>query len=92
VRSAPMPLQKLLHVAFYAALVVSLLMTRACVGCDPRISIPLVAIGALGLGALLEWLQARRPGRFARIADVALDGIGVILGIVVWWVARNVPD
>ena len=84
VRTTPRPLQKLLHVAFYAALMASVLMAQSSFHGDPRFTPLLVGIGAIGLGAMLQWLQGFQPGRFARISDVALDTLGVIVGVALW--------
>ena len=88
VRTMPRALQKLVHVVFYAALAASLLMALSSVHLDRRIAVPIVGIGAIALGSTLEWLQAFRPGRFARISDIARDTAGVILGVAIWLVTR----
>jgi VanZ family protein len=86
VRTTPRPLQKLLHVVFYAALAASLLMAQSSFHVDPRFAPLLVGLGAIGLGAMLQWLQAFQLGRFARISDLALDASGVIVGVAIWLV------
>ncbi len=88
VRITPRPLQKLLHIGFYAALAISLLTTQSSVGMELRIALPLILIGSIAFAALVQALQTFRPGRFARISDVALDAGGVVLGAAIWWVAR----
>lgn len=88
VRVTPSPIQKVLHVGFYAALVGCLLMAQSSLDVHPWFGVPLVGFGALALGATLQRLQAYRPGRFARVTDFMRDGTGVILGVAVWLSVR----
>jgi VanZ family protein len=43
---------------------------------------PLVAVGLLAFGVLIEWLQSRLPYRDAEFADAAFDLGGILLGWV----------
>jgi VanZ family protein len=88
VRVTPSPLQRVLHVLFYAALVACLLLAQSSFYVDPRVAVPVVGVGALAFGATLERLQGYRPGRFARVSDFMRDGAGVILGVAIWLSAR----
>ena len=89
VRIVPAGLQKLLHVAFYAALAFAEVSALSAADISPRTSIATTAISVTALGATLEWLQSLRPDRFARMADVALDVAGAILGVAIWLAARS---
>jgi VanZ family protein len=88
VRATPRPLQKLLHFLFYAGLAISLLATQSSYGLNQRIAVLLTVALAIGFGATLEWLQTLRPGRTARVADIARDAAGVILGVAIWLVTH----
>ena len=37
---------------------------------------------SIGLGVVLEWLQTLVPGRFGTLADIVLNTIGALLGVV----------
>ena len=88
VRVTPRPIQKALHIVFYAALAFGVLSAQVVFDLPQRISIPLTVFSVLAFSAVLEWLQSFRPGRFPRAADVALDAIGVILGVAICLIAR----
>ena len=70
----------LMHIPLFAGL--TLVTLWAVVG--PRaLRIGLVAAGILGFAAVDEVLQIWVPGRAASIADLARDGIGIVLGIAI---------
>ncbi|WP_439528057.1 VanZ family protein [Pannonibacter sp.] len=74
------PFDKVLHVAFYGLLTLSI---HAFFCCRLRIS----ALVAFGFGIGGEILQAFIPGRDASLLDAAANGIGVALvvfGIALW--------
>jgi hypothetical protein len=80
--NTPAPLQKLMHVAVYAALALLWMWTLESI--ESRIvRITLVIIATVGMGAVLEWQQIRVPGRFGSIFDVALNALGAIVGLAV---------
>src|SRR5512147_1985625 len=83
VRVTPSPLQKLLHVVFYAALTISLLNSRPSVDVDP-FWLGMCGIGATALGGAIEWMQSFRPGRRGRLSDVSRNVVGVIAGEWLW--------
>ena len=75
------PIQKAMHVAVYALLAVLWMWTLESVESRPaRLALTLVA--CVGLGAMLEWHQTRVPGRFGTVADVVLNTIGAVLGLL----------
>ena len=80
VNTAP-PVQKAMHVAVYAALVVLWMWTLEAVGSRALRALLSVAL-AIGLGALLEWCQLYVAGRFGTLSDVLLNGVGALLGLV----------
>jgi len=88
VRVTPQPVQKMLHVAFYAVLAFVLVSAAVEFDMTRRTAIPLIVVGAIALGAVLEWLQSFRPRRFRRMADVIRDAVGVTLGIAIWLLAH----
>ena len=77
----PTLIQKIMHVATYAALAMSWMWTLDSI--ESRIiRIALTIIATIGLGALLEWHQTRVPGRFGTLFDVALNTLGAAIGLV----------
>lgn len=76
------PLQKIMHVAVYAALAAVWMWTLAPVESRAtRIALTLAA--TLGLGAILEWHQTTVPGRFGTVTDVLLNLVGAIIGLLI---------
>ena len=75
------PIQKAMHVAVYALLAVLWMWTLDSVE-SRAIRIVLTLIACVGLGAVLEWHQTRVPGRFGTVADVVLNVIGAIAGLI----------
>lgn len=72
--------QKIMHVAVYAALALLWMWTLESV--ESRVvRIALTLIATIGLGAVLEWHQTRVPGRFGTLFDVALNALGALLGL-----------
>ncbi len=75
------PIQKALHIVVYAVLAVLWMWTLHSV--ESRATRAILAFAATaGMGAVLEWHQTRVPGRYGTIADVILNVIGVIVGLV----------
>ena len=76
------PIQKAMHVAVYALLAVLWMWTLASV--ESRVArIAVTLLVTVGLGAMLEWHQTRVPGRFGTVADVILNVIGAIAGLLI---------
>ena len=46
------------------------------------IRLVLTLVACVGLGAALEWYQTRVPGRFGTVADVILNLIGSLVGLI----------
>ena len=74
-------LQKLLHVAVYAALAMLWMWTLDDVR-SQVLRIALTLLLTVGLGAALEWYQTRVPGRFGTVVDALLNALGAIGGTV----------
>lgn len=75
------PVQKALHVAIYAALVVLWMWTFEAIG--SRVSRALLSVFlAMVLGAVLEWYQLYVPGRYGTLTDVLLNGVGAVAGLL----------
>ena len=75
------PIQKAMHVAVYAVLAMLWMWTLESV--ESRvIRVVLTLVVCVGLGAMLEWHQTRIPGRFGTVADVVLNVVGVIAGLI----------
>jgi hypothetical protein len=81
VANTPTPLQKLMHVAVYAALAMLFMWSLESIGSQiTRVVLTLVL--SLGLGITLEWFQTMVPGRFGTLVDVLLNVTGIIVGLV----------
>ena len=80
VNTAP-PVQKAMHVAIYAALVVLWIWALEAVG-SRALRALLSVILAIGLGALLEWRQLYVAGRFGTLTDVLLNSVGAVVGLI----------
>ena len=75
------PIQKAMHITSYAILAVLWMWTLASV--ESRVArIALVLAATVGLGAILEWQQTRVPGRFGTVADVLLNTLGAVAGLI----------
>ncbi len=81
VSATPTPLQKLLHVLAYAVLALLWMWTLDDIE-SPPIRITVVLSIAVANGAVLEWYQTSVPGRFGTVADVILNAIGAIFGVL----------
>lgn len=78
----PAPVQKLLHVCFYAVL--ALLLVWTLDGIQTWTYRLLIAfIIAVAFGAVMEWCQTMVPGRHGTMFDVALNAAGAALGLLV---------
>ena len=81
VANTPTLLQKIMHVAVYATLALLFMWTLESIE-SRLIRIALALVFAIGLGVILEWYQTMVPGRFGTIADVLLNVLGAIVGLV----------
>ena len=79
--TAPL-VQKVLHVVTYAMLAVLWMWTLAGIERLPQ-RIALSFMLALVLGVVLEWCQTTIPGRYGSIADILLNTVGIVAGLVV---------
>ena len=78
----PTPLQKSLHVCFYAMLTLLWVWTLDAI--QSKLNRLIIAtVIAVCFGAMLEWYQTRVPGRLGTIFDVALNSVGALLGILI---------
>jgi hypothetical protein len=75
------PVQKALHVAVYAALVVLWMWTFEAIGSRAFRALLSVFL-AMVLGAVLEWYQLYVPGRYGTLTDVLLNGVGAVAGLL----------
>ena len=75
------PVQKTLHVVVYATLAALWMWTLADLE-SKLLRIALALLLSIGLGAALEWYQTQVPGRFGTLADVLLNAVGAIAGVV----------
>ncbi len=77
---APMPLQKVMHVLLYGLL--AFLLAWALENVESRWTRYALALAlSVSLGAVLEGLQTRIPGRFGTLGDILLNGGGALLGL-----------
>jgi VanZ like protein len=77
----PAPLQKLMHVVAYATL--ALLWMWTLEKMHPiSLRIALAFTISVGIGAILEWYQLSVPGRYGTLADVLLNSIGTVVGLI----------
>jgi len=75
---------KLAHFAAYSVL--GFLLARG--GVRSRISLPLVVLIGILIGALDELYQSTIPNRVADVGDWIADSLGVVAGVVLhqlWW-------
>lgn len=81
ITNTPTPVQKLMHIAVYAALVFLWAWTLEHI--ESQV-IRLVTAFALtvSLGVALEWYQTTVPGRFGTLIDVLLNVLGAVAGAI----------
>jgi hypothetical protein len=75
------PVQKVLHLVIYAALVMLWMWALEAVGSRSLRAVLSVTL-AIGLGAVLEWYQLSVPGRFGTLTDVLLNSAGAFIGLL----------
>lgn len=76
------PVQKAMHVGVYAVLALLWVWTLQTIESSATRLLLAFALSA-SIGIVLEWYQTSVPGRYGTIADVLLNGIGIIVGLVV---------
>lgn len=76
------PLQNGLHVFTYAVLSLMIVWSLGN-SMTSRQRIVYAMIAATLFGAGLEWFQLSVPGRFGSIADIMLNTLGAVLGVVI---------
>ncbi|MFZ0258267.1 MAG: VanZ family protein [Gammaproteobacteria bacterium] len=82
VAETPKVLQKVLHVGLYGVLVLLWVWTLDSI--ESRTHRFLIAFMlAVVFGAVMEWYQAKVPGRFGTLIDVVLNAAGAALGLLV---------
>ncbi len=86
------PVSKLLHLAVYAGLV----LLTAWLPASRRLRPWLLAL-LLAHGPLTEFVQCYVPLRFGSLADVGLDSLGIVVGLLLtrpWWLEafHSTPD
>ena len=79
--AAEVVLRKLAHVGEY--LVLAALLLRALRRSDVAAALPVAIAAALAYAASDEWHQSFVPGRTATPRDVAIDGVGIALAVIV---------
>jgi len=82
VANTPTPLQKIMHVVIYAALVVLWAWTLEAIA-SRNLRLFLAFVMAVSIGSALEWYQTQVPGRFGTLVDALLNVVGAIVGLVV---------
>ena len=81
VATTPTVVQKLMHVAVYAALVFLWTWTLQHIE-SQTIRLTMAFALTTGLGVLLEWYQTKVPGRFGTLVDVLLNAFGALVGLL----------
>jgi VanZ family protein len=81
IASTPTLLQKIMHVAAYAALAFLWVWTLEHIKQEPMRLAMAFAL-TLGLGIALEWFQTLVPGRFGTLFDIILNSFGAIAGLI----------
>jgi len=81
VASTPTLVQKIMHIAAYAALAFLWVWTLEHIKQEPARLATAFAL-TLGLGIALEWYQTMVPGRFGTLFDIVLNSFGAIAGLI----------
>ena len=79
--STPTLVQKIMHIAAYAALAFLWVWTLEHIEQQP-VRLAMAFALTLALGIALEWFQTMVPGRFGTLFDVLLNSIGAIGGLI----------
>jgi VanZ family protein len=87
IRVVPKRVQKAMHVVAYAILAALWSGTFLFLGLEPLRRCALAAGLAGSMGALLEYIQRYRPGRYSSWSDVARNALGAVVGAAItWWI------
>jgi hypothetical protein len=81
--------QNLLHVPVFAVLTILWLQLMRGYSMTPYTKFLLVIISALSFGIINELIQSVIPGRYPGLVDLGLNLIGVILGALVFVLAKR---
>ena len=81
IANTPTPVQKLMHIAVYAALVFLWAWTLEHIESQVIRLVTAFAL-AVSLGVALEWYQTTVPGRFGTLIDVLLNVLGAVAGAI----------
>ncbi len=82
IANTPTLVQKLMHVAVYAALVFLWAWTLEHIE-SQTIRLATAFALTVSLGIALEWYQTTVPGRFGTLLDVLLNSLGALAGVIV---------
>ena len=78
----PPTAQKVFHIVLYALLAFLWMWSLAGIE-STRARLAITLLMTLGLGMALELYQTQVPGRFGTLIDVALNAVGVIIGVLI---------
>ena len=84
--------QNLLHIPAFAILSILWLQVLRTSQLDRRKKILLVLFVSIGFGLLNEFIQFAVPGRYPGIMDIAMNTIGSILGIILYYKLEKAGD
>ena len=76
------PVQKTMHVAVYAVLAFLWVWTLQSIE-TKSLRFLLTFLITASLGSLLEWQQTSVPGRYGTIADLLLNLVGTLIGMLI---------
>jgi len=79
--STPTLVQKIMHVAAYAALSFLWVWTLLHIKQEP-VRLATAFVLTLGIGVALEWFQTMVPGRFGTLFDIFLNSLGAAAGLI----------
>ena len=77
----PEPLQKLLHIVAYAVLAWLWMWTLEAINSN-SLRVAAAFFVTVAMGMILEWYQTSVPGRYGTLADVILNALGSIAGVI----------
>lgn len=80
VASTPTLVQKIMHIAAYAALAFLWVWTLEHIKQEPARLVTAFVL-TLALGIALEWFQTMIPGRFGTLFDIVLNSLGALAGL-----------
>ncbi len=89
VESAPNNTDKLVHLVMYAGFAFLLSLWLSTRGAFTRKTMLFVFVAAIVYAALDELLQRLTPARSAEVWDFVMDGLGALLGLLMFWAFRR---